>query len=83
MRGKGEVRNVSEGGLFVGTRAIPEEGAPVAVKLSPPGRASLEITGIVWWTATEDSPARSRLGFGLRVLDDEDGSYRRLVASLR
>ena len=25
IRGRGEVRNVSPGGLFVGTRAVPEE----------------------------------------------------------
>ena len=83
MRGKGKVRNVSDGGLFVGTREIPEEGAAVAVKLSPPGRASLEVTELVWWTATETGAARTRLGFGLRILDDDEGSYRRLVASLR
>jgi uncharacterized protein (TIGR02266 family) len=80
LSGRGEVRNVSAGGLFVGTLAIPEEGTPVEVKLTAPGRATVEVKGLVWWTA----PAGKAVpcGFGLRLLDDDEG-YKLLVESIR
>ena len=37
FRGRGEVRNVSQGGLFVGTLHIPEEGACVELRMQQPG----------------------------------------------
>ena len=80
LLGRGEVRNVSEGGLFVGTLAIPEEGSAVELTLSAPGKAVVQVKGLVWWTA----PAGRAVpcGFGLRVLDDDEG-YRRLVDTIR
>jgi len=80
LSGRGEVRNVSRGGLFLGTLSIPQEGATVAVKLRAPGSAPVEVKGLVWWTASSRS-AKAR-GFGLRILDDDEG-YQRLVASRR
>ena len=44
LSGRGEVRNLSEGGLFVGTLAIPEEGSAVELTLSAPG-----IRGEKFW----------------------------------
>ena len=78
--GRGEVRNVSEGGLFVGTLEIPEEGSAVELTLTAPGKAAVEVKGLVWWTA----PAGRAVpcGFGLRVLDEDEG-YRRLVETIR
>ena len=80
LSGRGEVRNVSEGGLFVGTLEIPEEGSAVELTLTAPGKAVVEVKGLVWWTA----PAGRAVpcGFGLRVLDDDEG-YRRLVQTIR
>lgn len=80
LSGRGEVRNLSEGGLFVGTLAIPEEGSAVELTLSAPGKAVVQVKGLVWWTA----PAGRAVpcGFGLRVLDDDEG-YRRLVDTIR
>ena len=77
--GRGEVRNVSEGGLFVGTLAIPDEGTEIEVTLTSPGKVPVAVKGLVWWTA----PAGRAVpcGFGLRVLDDDEG-YKRLVESL-
>ncbi len=77
--GKGEVRNVSHGGLFVGTLAIPDEGTEVEVTLTSPGKVPVEVKGLVWWTA----PAGRAVpcGFGLRVLDDDE-DYKRLVESI-
>lgn len=80
LKGRGEVRNVSEGGLFVGTLHIPDEGACVAVRLQEPGKAEVEVSGLVWWTAP--AGRATPCGFGLRVLG-EDESYLRLVESVR
>lgn len=80
VSGRGEVRNVSPGGLFVGTLAIPEEGMPAAVKITAPGKAAVEVNGLVWWTAPVGRS--NRCGFGLRVLDEDEG-YIRLLESIR
>jgi uncharacterized protein (TIGR02266 family) len=80
LLGRGEVRNVSDGGLFVGTLAIPQEGSTVEVKMRAPGKVAVKVQGLVWWTAPTGRESPS--GFGLRILDDDEG-YRRLVASVR
>ncbi len=80
FKGTGEVRNVSEGGLFVGTLAIPEEGTELELNLREPGKAEIEVRGLVWWTAPAGQARRS--GFGLRILDDHE-AYRTLVQSVR
>ena len=81
LSGRGEVRNVSSGGLFVGTLAIPEEGTPVEVTLSAPGRVAIEVSGLVWWTAPAGKS--KSCGFGLRLLDEDNEPYNLLVASIR
>jgi uncharacterized protein (TIGR02266 family) len=80
LSGRGEVRNVSNGGLFVGTLAIPEEGSAVELTLCAPGKVDVEVKGLVWWTAP--AGRANPCGFGLRVLDEDEG-YRTLVASIR
>lgn len=80
LSGRGEVRNVSAGGLFVGTLAIPEEGVAVELKLRAPGKVDVEVRGLVWWTAP--AGRANPCGFGLRVLDEDEG-YRVLLASIR
>jgi hypothetical protein len=82
LSGKGEVRNVSDGGLFVGTSAIPKEGDCVELKLSAPGKPPIEVTGLVWWTTSDLEAPNARSGFGLRLLEQSD-QYLRLVESLR
>ena len=82
LSGAGKVRNVSARGLFVGTRAIPEEGETVELELAEPGWPRISLTGLVWWTAREPGDRNARCGFGLRIVDDND-AYLRLVASLR
>jgi Tfp pilus assembly protein PilZ len=79
---EGTVRNASDGGMFVETRAIPAQGEPVSVRLSPKTHDALELTGLVWWT-TEGSPYRHRQrGFGLRLLEDDE-RYAKLLKGLR
>ena len=79
---KGEVRNLSQGGLFVGSISIPAEGSPVSVEIQPPGRMAVEVTGLVWWRR-EPVHGGGIPGFGLRLVDADEESYRVLVASLR
>jgi uncharacterized protein (TIGR02266 family) len=81
LEGKGRVQNMSEGGLFLGTTALPAQGETVRVTLSMPGRAPIEVTGMVWWT-TADQGRRLDPGFGLRLLDDHE-DYARMLASLQ
>ena len=79
---EGTVRNASAGGMFVETRAIPAQGEPVSLRLSTKEAATIELTGLVWWT-TEDSPYRhKRRGFGLRLIDDDD-RYTEMLSRLR
>jgi Tfp pilus assembly protein PilZ len=82
LSGRGKVRNVSDGGLFVGTSAIPQEGDTVELKLSAPGKPPIEVTGLVWWTTSNLEAPNARSGFGLRLLDQNE-QYLRLVKSLK
>jgi Tfp pilus assembly protein PilZ len=82
LSGKGKVRNVSDGGLFVGTSAIPNEGDSVELKLSAPGKPPIEVTGLVWWTTSDLEAPDARSGFGLRLLEQSE-QYLRLLESLR
>jgi hypothetical protein len=81
LSGKGEVRNVSDWGLFVGTSAIPDEGDSVELKLAAPGKPPIEVTGLVWWTTSNLETPNARSGFGLRLLDENE-QYLRWVKSL-
>ena len=79
-QGRGEVRNVSQGGLFVRTQeAIPDAGTEIKVTLTSPGKVPVEVQGFVWWTAPPGQALPC--GFAMRVLDDDEG-YKRLVESL-
>ncbi len=81
LNGAGKVRNVSEGGLFVITSAIPEEGESIALTLKAPGRLPIRVTGFVWWTTKDRTQPQRRPGFGLRLLDENE-RYLQLVATL-
>ncbi len=78
--GKGKVRNVSEGGLFVNTLAIPEVGESIALKLTEPGKPPIQVKGFVWWATNENRSPQS--GFGLRLLEPST-QYLRLVERLK
>lgn len=71
---------MSDGGLFVGTLHIPEEGACVELRMQEPGKAPVEVSGLVWWTAP--AGRATPCGFGLRVLSEDD-AFQRLVDSVR
>jgi hypothetical protein len=78
---EGTVRNASDGGMFVETRAIPPQGESVSLRFYPRSEARVEVSGLVWWT-TEGSPQARRRGFGMRLLED-DARYAELLAGLR
>jgi len=80
LRGEGKIKNVAEGGLFVGTSQLPDEGESVVVSFRAPG-GTVDVEGLVWWT-TNDEPGRHRTpGFGLRLLE-ESADFSRFFDSL-
>jgi PilZ domain len=79
---EGTVRNASDGGMFVETRAIPMQGESVTLRFLQRSVSSVEVKGLVWWT-TEGSSFRHRYrGFGFRLLED-DKRYSAMLASLQ
>lgn len=81
-RAQGQIRNVSEGGLFVSTASVPEEGESVDLTFRAPGGEEVSLSGLVRWTTHDRFGKRHRIpGFGLRLLDESD-AFRSLLASL-
>ena len=81
LRGSGTIRNVASGGLFIGTRTIPDEGDAVAVSFEPPGGPRISLRGVVWWTTREARGRHRADGFGLRLVD-ENAAYERALGRL-
>lgn len=72
LKAEGLIRNVSEGGLFVGTESIPEVGDAVEVRVRGRRGDGVRISGLVWWTTRNAGGTRfgRQRGFGVRLLDD-------------
>ena len=81
LRGSGRVENVGEGGLFVGTNTIPDEGDAVELSLRTPRGLEIELSGMVWWTRRSRG-SQGASGFGLRILDEDGQELRSLLDSL-
>lgn len=81
VRARGKIKNVSEGGLFIGTASIPDEGDPVDVAFRNRKGQAIKLSGFVWWTTRGESHHR-RPGFGLRLLDADTEGMRRLIETL-
>jgi len=82
LKGIGQIKNLNEGGLFVATPSIPQQGESVLLKFSPSGGEWIELSGMVWWTTTDPAGQRHRhAGFGLRLLEENE-AYRGWVESL-
>src|SRR5215468_6020617 len=72
LRGRGTIRNVAEGGMFVGTTQVPHQGNVVSLSFRDPKGRGLGVSGLVWWT-TADEPGWHRApGFAVRLLDDSE-----------
>jgi len=81
-REKGKILNISEGGVFVGTRSVPSQGESVDVVFKAPGGQLVKLSGLIWWTTDELEGALNRApGFGLRMLEANEG-FRDFWASL-
>lgn len=71
--GSGKIENVGFGGLFVGTKAIPEVGEPVCLSFRFPGGEPISLMGLVWWTTQDAAGGRGRTpGFGFRLIEDHE-----------
>jgi len=72
-RARGRIRNVSEGGAFVGTVSIPEQGESVELNFRAPDGREVRLSGLVWWT-TDDRRGRAHPapGFGVRLVEDNE-----------
>jgi uncharacterized protein (TIGR02266 family) len=83
QRAQGTIKNMSEGGLFVSTTSVPEEGESVNLTFRAPGGKEVTLSGLVWWTANRgDDKRHGTPGFGLRLLNEND-DLRRLLESPR
>jgi Tfp pilus assembly protein PilZ len=81
LRGRGTIRNVAEGGLFVGTTQVPHQGNLVSLSFRDNKGRGLGVSGLVWWTTADEPGTHRAPGFGIRLLDDSD-DYRRFLESL-
>ena len=81
LRGQGKIRNVGEGGLFVGTPVLPAQGETVKVSFRDGRGHTLALSGLVWWTTDDDPGTHRASGFGMRLLDCDD-EYERFLAGL-
>jgi hypothetical protein len=68
--------------MFVETQAIPPQGEAVGLRLSARGAAAVEVTGLVWWTTDDSAQRHKRRGFGLRLLEEDEG-WSAMLAKLR
>jgi hypothetical protein len=89
-QGRGHIRNLSKGGMFIRADALPQPGAPVALTIETPSGAKIDLNATVRWTTAELSgPAPStsptdpavKSGFGVRI-ESESPAYRELFESL-
>ena len=82
QRATGKIKNVSTGGLFVGTASIPDQGESVDLSFRAPDGDEISISGFVWWTTRDiERGTRQVPGFGLCLLEENE-DFARLVASL-
>ena len=87
VRGKGHVKNVSKGGLFLRSDVLPEPGSEIRVLFHTQQGRKVEIEGIVVWSTTGARAAgrpsglrrtlRRCVGAVSRVLRADPGSSER------
>lgn len=82
LKGRGKIRNVAEGGVFVGTDQVPDQGEMVVLSFRDHQGRALDVSGLVWWTTTENGGQHRAPGFGMRFLEDSE-DYLRFYESLR
>jgi hypothetical protein len=89
-QGQGHIRNLSKGGMFIRSDALPAPGAPIALTIETPSGAKIDLNGTVRWTTAElgraapddgDAGAPVKPGFGVRI-ESESPAYRDLFESM-
>ena len=76
----GEIRNLSPGGLFIATPAIPEVGERIEVHFTAPSGEPVKARGVVWWrTKDRQFYGDATRGFGVQLVDAGE-AYRGLLA---
>jgi Tfp pilus assembly protein PilZ len=81
LHGRGKIRNVAEGGVFVGTEQVPDQGELVVLSFRDGKGREVDVSGLVWWTTQETPGPHRSQGFGMRLLEDSE-AYARFVDSL-
>jgi hypothetical protein len=81
LHGRGTIRNMAEGGLFVGSPQVPHQGELVSLSFRDNKGRALDLSGLVWWTTTDEPDWHKTPGFGIRLLEDSE-AYRRFFDSL-
>jgi hypothetical protein len=81
LHGRGTIRNVAEGGMFVGTTQVPDQGNLVSLSFRDHKGRDLGVSGLVWWTTADEPGPHRAPGFGIRLIDESD-DYRRFLESL-
>ena len=68
MRGRGHIKNVSKGGLFLRTDVLPPRGTQVRVLFHNRDGSKIEVRGTVTWNTSEldaEDQRATRPGFGM------------------
>jgi len=79
----GKIRNLSQGGLFVGTKAIPPQGESVQLRFRLPDGGVADVSGLVWWTTARGDRRHRVPGFGLRLIGANRAYRKALTQMLR
>ncbi len=81
LQGRGKIRNMAEGGLFVGTTQMPHQGELVSLSFRDHQGRELDLSGLVWWTTAEAPGSHRAPGFGIRLIEESE-DYEHFLASL-
>lgn len=65
--GRGQVHNISHGGMFVRTTLLLPAGAPIDAALTTPSGGRVSIHGVVRWNTATATRRFTSSGFGISV----------------
>jgi hypothetical protein len=82
LQGRGKIRNMADGGLFIGTTQMPHQGDLVSLSFRDHRGRELGVSGLVWWTTADEPGTHRAPGFGMRLIEESE-DYDRFLESLR
>lgn len=71
-RGRGVVRDISVGGLFVRSSLLPPDGESIRVHLITGSGFSFDVQGVVVWNTRDARHHPETSGFGVRLTSHSD-----------